>query len=113
MRRRSRPPPIRDARRMRKMSLLCGIHRVSDMARWDAPPHAVGATPYVFPPPQEWPEGDAIVLGGQLDPATLVAAYRRGLFPMIAETSDPALVWWSPDPRAILPLDRLRVTPSL
>jgi leucyl/phenylalanyl-tRNA--protein transferase len=67
----------------------------------------------MFPPPQEWPDGDAIVMGGALDPATVVAAYRRGLFPMIAETPDPVLVWWSPDPRAILPLDRLRVTQSL
>jgi leucyl/phenylalanyl-tRNA--protein transferase len=83
------------------------------MAGWNAPPHAVGPTRYAFPPAGEWPESDAILIGGALDPATLIAAYRRGLFPMIADAPDPVLVWWSPEPRAILPLDGLRVTRSL
>ena len=41
----------------------------------------------------------------------MLAAYRRGLFPM--PVSRRRLGWWSPDPRGILPLDALRVTRSL
>jgi leucyl/phenylalanyl-tRNA--protein transferase len=52
-------------------------------------------------------------MGGRLDPATIIAAYYRGIFPMTVERPDPVLVWWSPNPRAILPLDRLRVSRSL
>ena len=83
------------------------------MAVWNASPAPVGSTPYVFPPVEEWPDGDAIVMGGALDPATVIAAYRRGLFPMIADAPRPVLVWWSPEPRAILPLDGFRLTRSL
>jgi leucyl/phenylalanyl-tRNA--protein transferase len=32
---------------------------------------------------------------------------------MIVETPAPLLGWWSPDPRGIVPLDKLRVTRSL
>ena len=83
------------------------------MSGWDALPQPVGTAKYDFPAPADWPDGDAVIRGGDLEPSTLVAAYRRGLFPMIAEAPDPTLIWWSPDPRAILPLDRLRVTQSL
>jgi leucyl/phenylalanyl-tRNA--protein transferase len=41
--------------------------------------------------------------GGVLPPSLLVAAYRRGLFPMGME--DGEIGWFSPDPRGILPLD--------
>src|SRR5581483_5469822 len=47
------------------------------------------------------------------DPATLVAAYRRGIFPMEVTGLPGVLGWWSPDPRGILPLDRLQVSRSL
>jgi leucyl/phenylalanyl-tRNA--protein transferase len=46
-----------------------------------------------------------------LDPALLVAAYRRGLFPMGMD--DGELGWFSPDPRGILPLDRFHVPSRL
>ena len=54
-----------------------------------------------------------IAAGGDLEPATVIAAYRCGLFPMVLEELGGALAWWSPDPRGILPLDHLRVTRSL
>ncbi len=50
-------------------------------------------------------------IGGDLEPGTLLAAYRRGLFPM--PYGRKRVVWFSPDPRAIIPLDGLRVTRSL
>jgi leucyl/phenylalanyl-tRNA---protein transferase len=83
------------------------------MAGWHTPPQPVGPMRWVFPPASQWPEGDVIAFGGQLDPATIIAAYRRGIFPMMVDLPDPVLAWWSPDPRAILPLDRLRVTQSM
>ena len=49
---------------------------------------------------------------GPLKPEALVAGYRRGAFVLPAATSGE-LEWVSPDPRAILPLDGLRVSHSL
>lgn len=66
-------------------------------------------TPWVFPDPRD-ADGDLVGIGADLEPGTVLAAYRSGIFPM---PSDDALVWWSPDPRGVLPLDRLRVTRSL
>ena len=51
-------------------------------------------------------------MGADLEPGTLLAAYRSGLFPMRAFRSGP-IAWWSPDPRGVLPLDGLRVSRSL
>jgi leucyl/phenylalanyl-tRNA--protein transferase len=42
-------------------------------------------------------------VGGDLRPPWLLDAYRRGIFPWYDE-GDPIL-WWSPDPRAIIELD--------
>lgn len=40
-----------------------------------------------------------------LDPKLLLAVYRRGIFPMaVNERGD--IGWFSPDPRAIIPLDK-------
>jgi leucyl/phenylalanyl-tRNA--protein transferase len=51
-------------------------------------------------------------LGADLEPGTLLAAYRVGLFPMPVARGR-RLAWWSPDPRGIIPVDGLRVTRSL
>lgn len=60
-------------------------------------------------------ERGIVGIGADLEAGTLLCAYRNGLFPM--PISGPAnqrvMGWWSPDPRCILPLDRLRVTRSL
>jgi leucyl/phenylalanyl-tRNA--protein transferase len=57
--------------------------------------------------------GDAEVIGvgADLEPGTILAAYRAGLFPMPVRRG--ALAWWSPEPRGIVPLDGLRVSRSL
>ena len=46
-----------------------------------------------------------------LEPGTLLAAYRAGLFPM--PYGRRRIAWFSPDPRGIIPLDGLRVSRSL
>jgi leucyl/phenylalanyl-tRNA--protein transferase len=50
-------------------------------------------------------------VGADLEPGTILAAYRHGLFPMPVQRG--VIGWWSPDPRGVLPLDRLRVSRSL
>ncbi len=47
-----------------------------------------------------------------LDPGFILLAYSHGYFPM-ADSKDGPLRWYSPDPRAIIPLDNFRVTRSL
>ncbi|MEM6327125.1 MAG: leucyl/phenylalanyl-tRNA--protein transferase [Bacteroidota bacterium] len=47
-----------------------------------------------------------------LRPHVLLHAYRSGLFPM-ADPADDRIHWYAPDPRAVLPLDGLRVSRSL
>ena len=83
------------------------------MIDWHTRPQAVGPPRWAFPPVSDWPDGDIVAIGGELDPGTVIAAYRRGIFPMIVETPDPMLAWWSPNPRGILPLDRIRISSSL
>ncbi len=68
-------------------------------------------SPWVFPDPRNAPPGDVVATGADLEPGTILAAYRTGLFPM--HLRDGTLGWWSPEPRAHLPLDRMRVTRSL
>jgi leucyl/phenylalanyl-tRNA---protein transferase len=80
---------------------------------WSTRPQPVAESRWRFPPASEWPDGDVVAAGGDLEPATLVAAYRQGLFPMPIESSERILGWWSPDPRGIVPLDGLRVTKSM
>ena len=50
-------------------------------------------------------------VGADLEPGTILSAYRSGLFPMPVRRG--LLAWWSPNPRAIIPLDGLRVSRSL
>jgi leucyl/phenylalanyl-tRNA--protein transferase len=58
--------------------------------------------PEWFPPLDQALEDPAGLLaaGGDLSPARLVAAYARGIFPWYSP-GQPVL-WWSPDPRAVL-----------
>jgi leucyl/phenylalanyl-tRNA--protein transferase len=60
------------------------------------------------------PGEDLVAVGADLQPGTLLAAYRDGLFPMgVGRHGRPPIGWWSPDPRGVLPLDRLHVSRSL
>jgi len=86
---------------------------LAPMTDWQSRPRLDGATRWSFPPPDAWPDNDIIAMGGDLEPATVISAYRNGIFPMVVETAEPVLAWWSPEARGILPLDALRVTRSL
>jgi leucyl/phenylalanyl-tRNA--protein transferase len=54
--------------------------------------------------------------GADLEPETLIHAYRHGLFPMVSNENDRIsneLIWWSPQRRAVIPLDGLKVSRTM
>lgn len=66
-----------------------------------------------FPPPEQAlddPNG-LLAIGGSLSRRRLLAAYRRGIFPWYGDGQP--LLWWTPDPRAVLLPERLRISRSL
>jgi leucyl/phenylalanyl-tRNA--protein transferase len=67
---------------------------------------------WAFPPAGSAGPDEVVALGADLAPGTLLAAYRAGLFPMPVPGA-PAMVWWSPEPRGVLPLDGFRLSRSL
>lgn len=52
-----------------------------------------------------------LAAGGDLSPRRLLAAYRQGIFPWYSE-NQPVL-WWSTDPRMVLPTAEFRISESL
>ena len=64
-----------------------------------------------MPDPELADDSGVVGIGADLEPGTVLAAYRSGLFPMPVRRR--AVGWWSPDPRGVIPLDGLRVTRSL
>jgi leucyl/phenylalanyl-tRNA--protein transferase len=52
-----------------------------------------------------------LAAGADLSPARLIDAYTHGIFPWFND-DDPVL-WWSPDPRMVLPVREVRVARSL
>lgn len=63
-----------------------------------------------FPDPSHAPGDAPLAYGDDLEPGTLIDAYAHGIFPWPA---DGDVYWWSPDPRAVIPLDGVRVSRSL
>ena len=56
------------------------------------------------------PEG-LVAVGGNLSPKRLLSAYRQGIFPWYSENQP--ILWWSLDPRGIIPLDDFHVGATL
>ena len=64
-----------------------------------------------FPPVElASPEG-LLAVGGDLRAERLLEAYRHGIFPWY--NPGQPILWWSPDPRAVLFPSKLKVTRSL
>ncbi len=66
-----------------------------------------------FPPVElalDEPNG-LLAVGGDLSPARLVGAYRHGIFPWF--NADQPILWWCPDPRAVLFPEHLHISRSL
>ena len=56
------------------------------------------------------PDG-LLAIGGNLEPDTLLDAYRRGIFPWYSQGQP--ILWWSPDPRCVLEPGEVRISRSL
>lgn len=66
---------------------------------------------YDFPPlDAASPEG-LLAIGGDLCPDRILSAYRKGIFPWFS--GDQPILWWSPDPRAVLLPSKIRISRSL
>lgn len=64
-----------------------------------------------FPPADSFREDGLVAIGGDLSPDRLLLAYERGIFPWSAP-EDP-LLWWSPDPRAVVRPADVKVSKSM
>ncbi len=49
---------------------------------------------------------------GNMEPTTLIKAYTNGIFPWYEEESQPIL-WWSPNPRAVIYPNGIKISRSL
>jgi len=76
----------------------------------------------IEPEPSRWtfgdpatydPDDDLVGVGADLEPGTLLEAYRRGLFPMPVGGRRSPMAWWSPVERGVLRPERLVVSRSL
>jgi len=64
-----------------------------------------------FPPVEAASPEGLLAIGGDLRPERLLEAYRHGIFPWYSD--DQPILWWSPDPRAVLIPAKLKVSRSL
>ncbi len=75
------------------------------------PPIEPAPNRWRLPAPESADDNGLCGIGADLEPGTLLAAYRSGIFPMPVRRK--TLGWWSPDPRGVIPLDGLIVSRSL
>lgn len=77
-------------------------------------PRHPGPTGYVFQVANAEPGEDLIGVGADLQPATLITAYRSGAFPMgLGRGGRNSMGWWSPDPRGVIRPAEIHVSRSL
>ncbi|WP_199608708.1 leucyl/phenylalanyl-tRNA--protein transferase [Flocculibacter collagenilyticus] len=81
------------------MSELCVYQLPTDKHLFPSPEYALAE-----------PNG-LLAVGGDLNPHRLMTAYYYGIFPWFSD-GEP-IMWWSPNPRAILDLSELHVSRSL
>jgi len=62
---------------------------------------------FALPDPETTDRDGLVYVGGDLDPATVIAAYQRGLFPWRGGAAVP---WYSPDPRGVAVAGRVRAS---
>jgi len=76
----------------------------------------------IEPAPSRWqldldpatPGDDLVGIGADLEPGTLLMAYRAGLFPMgLGDDGNEPTGWWSPDPRGVLLPGQVSISRSL
>ena len=62
-------------------------------------------------PPVAGAEDGIVSVGGDLSPERLMLAYQLGIFPWFNE--DQPIIWWSPNPRFVLFVDKVHVSKSM
>lgn len=72
-------------------------------------PQPLVPSPWEFDP-AAWPDDDCVAAGADLEPSTVIEAYRLGAFPM---PHDDLLLWWSPMERGVLHPGDVHVSRSL
>lgn len=96
------------------MGLLDSAGRVVqvaiEVATQCAPQH-LPPCPWQFPDVRRAPPEGLVSAGGDFEPSTIVAAYRAGIFPW--PHPEEEYLWFSPDPRAVLPIDGLVIAQRL
>jgi leucyl/phenylalanyl-tRNA--protein transferase len=65
---------------------------------------------FPLPDPETADRHGLVFVGGDLDPDTVIAAYRKGLFPWRGGTAIP---WYSPDPRGVARVGAIRASHKL
>jgi len=65
----------------------------------------------MFPPVEHASPEGLLAIGGDLSSRRLLDAYRHGIFPWYS--AGQPILWWSPDPRAVLYPERFKVSRSL
>lgn len=101
----------RDERTERVTRRRLGRRPPPDTPGLAAPPKPMPPSAWMFPGPGGTDEDGVVGVGADLSPATLVDAYRRGIFPW--PHPDVPLPWFSPDPRGVIELDAFHVSRSL
>ena len=69
------------------------------------------AEEHTFPPPELAEPNGLLAVGGDLQPARLVAAYRLGIFPWYSDHQP--ILWWFPTPRLVLYPSELHISRRL
>ena len=85
------------------MRLVFTLNALLPKSRVVVPVVALSRTDYRFPDPQgaEREPNGLLAVGGDLAPERLLQAYAQGIFPWF-DTDPGPILWWSPDPRAVL-----------
>jgi leucyl/phenylalanyl-tRNA--protein transferase len=69
------------------------------------------ADDFYFPHPSLANSEGLVAIGGDLNAKRVLEAYKQGIFPWYEENQP--ILWWSPDPRMVLFLDKFKVSKSL
>ncbi len=68
-------------------------------------------TPFPAPDSALLEPNGLLAAGADLSPERLLAAYNQGIFPWFGP--DQPILWWSPNPRMVLPPDQFKLSRSL
>lgn len=103
-------PEVRRIRRRAAREQICMSTRIDQLENWHTIPVLSGPetlfrAPFFF----------ASVMPNfrKISPEIMIQAYAAGIFPMAETSESKGIFWLSPDPRAILPLDKIHIPKRL